>query len=110
LGGCPLFLFVRDQHDAARSPDPLDELVTQLLECGGVLSQIIGRMIEFQAAGRSAPDAAPKPEAAHSLIRDVLNGVGKRHCKRDIRMAAQIIAEATEPMCDNIIYAGPELS
>ena len=99
-----------DQHDFVRSPDPLDELVTQLLECGGVLSQIIGRMIEFQAAGRSTPDAAPIPEVAHSLIRGVLDGICTRHSKRDLRMAAKIIAEATEATCDNIFYVGPELN
>jgi hypothetical protein len=101
---------VRDQHEFVGPQAPLDELVTQLLECGGVLSQIVGRMVEFQAAGRSAPDAAPVPEVAHSLIRDVLDGVRKRHSKRDVRMAATIIAEATEAMCGNIFFVGPELN
>lgn len=82
----------------------------KLLDCGGVLSQIVGRMVEFQAAGRSAPDAAPIPEVAHSLIRGVLDGVGKRHSKRDIRVTATIIAEATEAMCENIFFVGPELN
>ena len=39
--------------------DVLDELASQLLDCGGVLSQIIGGMLERQAAGRSAPDGGP---------------------------------------------------
>jgi len=101
---------VSDQHDFVPARDPLDELVTQLLDCGGVLSQIIDRMVEFQATSRSAPDAAPIPEVAHSLIRDVLDGVRKRHSRRDIGAAAAIIAEATDAMCDGIFYVGPELN
>ena len=99
-----------NQQDGPHVPDPIDELVTQLLECGGVLSQIVSRMVEFQAAGRSAPDAAPIPEVAHSLIQGVLDGVRKRHSKRDIRVAATIIAEATEAIGENIFYVGPELN
>ncbi len=99
-----------DQHEFVGPLAPLDELVAQLLECGGVLSQIVGRMVEFQAAGRSAPDAAPIPEVAHSLIRDVLDGVRKRHSERHIRVAATIIAEATEAMCENIFFVGQELN
>jgi hypothetical protein len=89
---------------------PLDELTTQLLEVGAVLSQMITHMVEFQAAGRSAPDAAPIPEVAHELISGVLGAVGKRHSKRDIRVAARIVEEATREICENIFYVGPELN
>jgi len=91
-------------------PDALDELVMQLLECGGVLSQIISRMVEFSASGRAAPDAAPIPEIAHSLIRGVLHGLEKRHSKRDITVAAAIVKEATTAMCEDIYFVGPELN
>jgi hypothetical protein len=101
---------MRDQHDSVHPPDPLGELTSELLGCGGVLSQMIGGMIEFQAAGRSAPDAAPIPEVAQSLVRDVLDEVGKRHSKRDIRMAATIVAEATDAICENIFFVDPELN
>jgi hypothetical protein len=96
--------------DSPNPPDCLEEFVTELLECGGVLSQIVSRMVQFQASGRSAPDAAPIPEVAHSLIRDVLDGVRKRHAKRDIRVAAAIVGEATEAIADNILFIGPELN
>lgn len=101
---------MRHEHDGSQPPDPLDTLVTELLECGAVLSQIVGRMVQFQAAGRSAPDAAPIPEVAHSLIRGVLGRVQQRHSKRDIRMSAAIIAEATRAMGEEIFFLGPDLN
>jgi hypothetical protein len=94
----------------AHQADSLDELVTQLLECGGALTQIIAGMVEYQASGRSAPDAAPIPEVAHSLIRGVLSGVQKRHSKRDIRVAAAIVREATDAIVNDVFFVGPELN
>jgi hypothetical protein len=67
-------------------------------------------MVRFQASGRSAPDAVPIPEIAHSLIRGVLENVGKRHSKRDIRAAATIVREATDAISNDIFYVGPELN
>jgi hypothetical protein len=99
-----------DHFHSSQSPDALDDLTTQLLECGGVLSQMISHMLQFQASGRSAPDAAPIPEVAHTLIRSVLDGVKKRHSKRDIKVAAAIVKEATAAICDDIFYVGPELN
>ncbi|HTU31952.1 MAG TPA: hypothetical protein VMF07_21355 [Solirubrobacteraceae bacterium] len=91
-------------------PDALDELVKQLLECGGVLSQIIASMVEFQAAGRSAPDSAPIPEVAHTVIRSVLEGFGTRFSKRDLKVSARIVREATQLMCTDLYVLGPELN
>src|SRR5438552_522631 len=99
-----------DQHEFSHPPDPLDRLATALLECGGVLSQIVGRMVEFEAAGRSVPDAAPIPDVAQTLVRSVLDEVGRRHSKRDIRVTAAIVSESTQAMCENIFYLGPELN
>jgi hypothetical protein len=99
-----------DHLDSFQPPDALDELVTQLLECGAVLSQIISHMVRFQASGRSAPDAVPIPEVAHSLVRGVLENVRKRHSKRDIKVAAAIVQEATAAICDDVFFVGPELN
>jgi hypothetical protein len=88
--------------DVPQSNDALDELVSQLLGCGAVLSQIISHMVRFQAAGRSAPDAAPIPEVAHSLIRDVLGEIGRAHSRRDLRNAAAIVSEATEAIAEEV--------
>jgi hypothetical protein len=91
-------------------PDALDDLTTRLLECGAVLSQLISHMVEFQATGRSAPDAAPIPEIAHSLIRGVLRDVGKQHSKRDIKLAAAIVKQTTASISRDLYYVGPELN
>lgn len=96
--------------DSPRPTDALDELVAQLLACGGVLSQIITHVVEFEASGRSAPDSAPIPQVAHSLIRGVLGGVRKRHSRRDIAVAAAIVGEATDAIVDDIFFVGPELN
>lgn len=96
-------------HVSSPPPDALDDLVAQLLECGGVLSQIISSMIEFQSSGRSAPEAAPIPEVAHTLIRSVIEDFGTRYSKRDVKVAARIVREATERMCSDLYVLGPEL-
>jgi hypothetical protein len=98
-----------DSHDVP-PPDALDDLVKQLLECGGVLSQIIASMVEFQSSGRSAPDAAPIPEVAHTLIRSVIEDVvGKGYSKRDLKVAARIVRETTALICSDLYVVGPEL-
>jgi hypothetical protein len=99
-----------DHMNSSPPPDALDQLVTELLACGAVLSQIISHMLQFQAAGRGAPDAAPIPEVAHSVIRGVLGGVGKRHSKRDIKAAATIVKQATASIGEEIYFVGPELN
>jgi hypothetical protein len=70
---------------------------------------MIGVMIEFERSGRSAPDAPPIPEVAHSLILDVLRDAKLRHSKRDVRVAATIVSEATNVICENIFAVNPEL-
>lgn len=99
-----------DNQTPYKPPDPIDELTTELLACGAVLSQIISHMVAFGASGRAAPDAAPIPEVAHSLIRGVLDDVRKQHSKRDIRIAAAIVQEATGAIGEEIYLYEPELN
>src|SRR5579872_674414 len=93
---------------SALPADELDELVAELLGCGAVLSQMISQMVRFEASGRSAPDVAPIPEVAHSLLRDALGDLRKRHSKRDLRVATAIVSEATKRICDDIFMVDPE--
>jgi hypothetical protein len=44
--------------------DALDGLVARLLDCGGALSQMIGRMKEFEASGLSSPDSGRRRREA----------------------------------------------
>jgi hypothetical protein len=99
-----------DDLHSAQPADPLNELVTHLLACGGALSQVIAHMVKFQASGRAAPDSAPIPEVAHTLILGVLSGVQNRHSNRDVKVAAAIVREATEAIVEEIMFVGPELN
>jgi hypothetical protein len=86
----------------------LQELADQLLDCGGVLSQIVSGMVQWQAAGLGHPDAAPIPEAARSLVADVLKEIRPKHSRRDLKVAAAIVKEATEAICDNVYGVDPD--
>jgi hypothetical protein len=86
----------------------VDELVSQLLSCGAVLSQIISHMVRFESSGRSAPDAAPIPDVAHELISGVLTEVRRRHSSRDLLVAGRIIGEVTDAIAENIFFVDPD--
>ena len=91
------------------SQDPLDRLVAQLLGCGGVLSQLIQGMIDWEAEHPPPPDAVPIPETAHKLVREVLDEVRKRYSRGQVAMAARIVELATELIANNIFTVSPEL-
>jgi hypothetical protein len=80
----------------------LDDLVAELLDCGGVLSQLISGMVEFEASGRTPPDAAPIPEVAYSLIRSVAEEHVRGRSRRDLAIAAAIVHDVTEAICQDI--------
>jgi hypothetical protein len=96
-------------NDQVASPthDALDALVDQLLACGGALSQIIGRMQEFETSGLSSPDAPPILEVAHKLIRDVNAALSERHTEQEIKVSAAIVEEVTTAICENIFFIPP---
>ena len=91
-------------------PDPLDDLADELLERGAVLSQIISHMVQTEAAGRSAPDAAPIPDVARALVRDVISGLAKRHSGAEISAAAAIVGEASDRIADDIFFVSPDFN
>jgi hypothetical protein len=90
--------------------DPVDELATQLLECGGILSQIISHMVAYQEGLPSGQHEVPIPETAHALIRDVLGSVRKSHSKRDIKVAAAIVRQAADVISEEVFFVEPEPS
>jgi hypothetical protein len=89
-------------HNARPTPDALDALVAQLLDCGAVLSQMIGSMQEFEASGLSLPDAPPILEIAHSLIRDVVADLPEHHSEAELRLSAEIVEQVATAICENI--------
>jgi hypothetical protein len=88
--------------DLHNSPDALDELVTQLIECGAILSQIVGSMVQYKEAEGSPPGTAPIPDIAHGLIRSVVPDLAQRYSAAEIASAAAIVQQATKKMCDEI--------
>jgi hypothetical protein len=105
-----LLYLMSDQDDALEPGDALDELVTQLLGCSGVLSQMINHMVQFQASGRSASDTAPIPTVAHTLIRSAILKPMERRPEGEIRAAAVIIEEVMNAICEEIFIVGPSLN
>ena len=99
-----------DQRASHHPPSALDDLVSQLLDCGGVLSQIISRMVQFNASGRAAPDIAPIPVVAHSLIHDTITDLAEQYSEEEIRTSASVIKDVTQSICANIFFVGPELN
>jgi hypothetical protein len=98
-----------DHTDPPGPDDPLDELATELLGCGAVLSQIIAHMVEA-AAGASNGELVPIPAVAHSLIRDVIDGLGEGHTDKDVRVATGIVRQATDAICGDLLIGSPELN
>ncbi len=93
-----------DHTQSSQPAGPFDELATQLLECGAVLSQVVSHMVQFEASGRSAPDAAPVPEVAHDLVSEAIAHDVKQFSKADIVRAAEVVEAATDAIHQNIFF------
>ena len=89
-------------QEVAPTPDLLDVLVDQLLACGAPISQMMAHMHEFEASGLSSPDAPPIFEVAHSLIRSAVDDLTDRYSDDEIRISAEVVAQATIAICENI--------
>ena len=96
-----------DNQHARPTPDALDALIAQLLDCGGVLSQMIGHMQAFDSSGLSSPETRSVLEVAHSVIRSVLGDVSERHSEEEIRVSAELVEQVTAAMCDEIFIFPP---
>lgn len=90
--------------DHFRDDPLLEELADELLDCGAVLSQIISRMVRFSAQGHAPPDAAPIPDVARELVASVLGGAKLRYSRRDLKVAAAIVGEATAAISEEILF------
>jgi hypothetical protein len=80
----------------------LDDLVRGLLDCGGVLSQIIAGMVEFQASEHAPADLVPIPDIAFDLVRSVTVDHVRGRSRRDLAVAAAIVAEVTTAISEDI--------
>jgi hypothetical protein len=89
-------------QEVAPTPDLLNVLVDQLLACGAPISQMMAGMKQFEASGLSSPDAPPIFEVAHSLIRSAVDDLTDRYSDDEIRISAEVVAQATIAICENI--------
>ena len=65
---------------------------------------MMARMQEAEASGSSSPDAPPIFEIAHKLIRSVVDGLTEHYSDDEIRVASEIVAQATVAICENIFF------
>lgn len=91
------------------SRDALDELVEKLLRCVGTVSLMINGMLESATSGRWPSDGPAVDEVAHELILSAIGPVGARHRGADIELAATIIEEVAQEICDGIFVVPDEL-
>ncbi len=96
--------------DHQKKPDALDEFVSRLLDCGGVLSQMIASMVEFDATAGPVPGTAEIPAVAASLIRSVISSVGERYSQAQIATASDLIEEVTAAVCNDIFLVRPDMN
>jgi hypothetical protein len=90
--------------------DPLAALARELLDCGGVLSQIIAGMVEYGGPPADQPGFASIPEVAHGLVHSVLADVLADRGEREICSAARIVREATDALASDIFFLDPDLN
>ena len=93
-----------DQTSADPPADLGRELAASLLNCGGVLSQIVSHMVRFEAAGRSLPDTAPIPEVAQALVEEQVGTVLPKYSADQIKLSTALIDEITNEICENIYF------
>jgi hypothetical protein len=101
---------VADHASADPPADLCKELAASLLNCGGVLSQIVNHMVRFEAAGRSVPDAAPIPEMAQSLVEKQVGPLLHDYSAAQIKMTTALVAAITDAICENIYLVPWELN
>jgi hypothetical protein len=93
-----------DLNASPQSSQVLDEFIGQLLGAGAVLSQIISQMARHAAAAGPTPDAVPIPDAAHELLASVLTDLKRRYSRRDLTVAARILKNATDSICEEVYF------
>ena len=94
--------------DSADAADPFDQLANELLDCGGVLSQVVAGMVEHQNAQDGSSEYVAIPDAVHALMREVLEDVGERHSEAEAAIAAQLVRDVTNAFTSDIFLDHPD--
>ena len=88
---------------------PLDELVATIVGFGGPLTSIVSGMLEWQAAGRSSPDAPGIPEVLTTLLTDVLADLRDDTPAADLRTTASVLRRVTDTICSDLYVVDPRM-
>ena len=98
-------------HAEAGPEDKLGELVAGLLDCGGVLSQLVAATADPAKPNDGQGGAlVPITDVVRVLVRDVLAELEVRHKPQDVATAARIVREAAEVMATDIFFVDPGLN
>lgn len=95
---------MREPSGPPQRPHVLDEFIRELLGAGAVLSQIVDQMVRHAAKAGPVPNLAPIPDVAHELLASVLSDLKHRHSRRDLKVAAWILKEATDRICEEVYF------
>jgi hypothetical protein len=89
--------------ESTQSPDhAVTRFVEQLLLVTSPLQSIVNHMLEFQAAGRSAPDAPPVEVVLAELLEGTLAALIGRHGQPAVEAAAAVLEDAGETISSEI--------
>jgi len=83
---------------------PLDRLTALLLVCTGVISTMCNGLLAYAGTGE-AGEGFDVQKTAHKLVREALVEIGERHGDADLAVAATIIEESLNAICDGVLGA-----
>jgi hypothetical protein len=95
-------------NDPPRAEPTLDALITELIECGGVLSQIVAHMAFCDRAGYSAPDAPPPGVVLRELLTGVLKPIVAECPSEQTEATTVLLRDVTRTICDEIMFVPVE--
>jgi hypothetical protein len=80
--------------------------VEQLVPLAGQLHLLLTHMEQFEADGRSAPDAPPVPDVLAGLLDSVLTPLGRRRAD-DLAVAADVLAAVARVVEEELFLVTP---
>lgn len=90
---------------SATPPQPLDALVSALIDVGGSLSQIVEHMTRVSRAPGAAEVTVP--DALASVLRGTLEAIEDRHGGATIDVAGRVVADAAKVIAEEIFLVEP---
>jgi hypothetical protein len=83
---------------------PIDRLTALLLVCTGVISTMCNGLLAYAGSGDAA-DGFDVQYTAHQLVREVLVELGERHSESELVVAAAVIEDSLNAICEGLLGA-----